>query len=84
VITITGIGDHLRPEWPITITGTRNRELERRPLLGNAMRPARRTVPERLLTDLSPDFGDSADQYIVSRTRQVIGKPQVKPRGGKR
>ena len=23
VITITGIGDHLRPEWPITITGTR-------------------------------------------------------------
>src|SRR6266699_694890 len=24
VITITGIGDHLRPEWPITITGTRN------------------------------------------------------------
>ena len=25
VITITGIGDHLRPEWPITITGTRSR-----------------------------------------------------------
>src|ERR1700758_5790825 len=25
VITITGIGDQLRPEWPITITGTRNR-----------------------------------------------------------
>src|SRR6266436_7871323 len=25
VITITGIGDHLRLEWPITITGTRNR-----------------------------------------------------------
>jgi len=24
VITITGIGDHLRPEWPITITGTRS------------------------------------------------------------
>jgi len=24
VITITGIGDHLRPEWPITITGMRN------------------------------------------------------------
>ncbi|MEA2961075.1 MAG: exodeoxyribonuclease alpha subunit, partial [Alphaproteobacteria bacterium] len=23
VITITGIGDHLRPEWPITITGMR-------------------------------------------------------------
>src|SRR5438270_7603036 len=23
VITITGIGDHLRPEWPITITGIR-------------------------------------------------------------
>jgi hypothetical protein len=23
VITITGIGDHLRLEWPITITGTR-------------------------------------------------------------
>src|SRR5437868_6471140 len=23
VITISGIGDHLRPEWPITITGTR-------------------------------------------------------------
>ena len=23
MITITGIGDHLRPEWPITITGTR-------------------------------------------------------------
>jgi hypothetical protein len=21
---ITGIGDHLRPEWPITITGMRN------------------------------------------------------------
>jgi hypothetical protein len=31
VITITGIGDHLRPEWPITFTGihegsTRSRE----------------------------------------------------------
>src|ERR1700686_4707380 len=25
VITITGIGDHLRPEWPITITGMRTR-----------------------------------------------------------
>jgi hypothetical protein len=25
VITITGIGDHLRPEWPITITGMRSR-----------------------------------------------------------
>ena len=25
VITITGIGDHLRPEWPITITGTRTK-----------------------------------------------------------
>ena len=24
MITITGIGDHLRPEWPITITGMRN------------------------------------------------------------
>src|SRR5438067_6269578 len=24
VITITGIGDHLRPEWPITITGIRS------------------------------------------------------------
>jgi hypothetical protein len=24
VITITGIGDHLRPEWPITITGMRS------------------------------------------------------------
>jgi hypothetical protein len=23
VITITDIGDHLRPEWPITITGMR-------------------------------------------------------------
>jgi replication protein C-like len=28
VITITGIGDHLRPEWPITITGTRSGEGE--------------------------------------------------------
>jgi len=24
VITITGIGDHLRPEWPITFTGIRS------------------------------------------------------------
>ena len=24
VIMITGTGDHLRPEWPITITGMRN------------------------------------------------------------
>jgi len=24
VITITGIGDHLRPEWLITITGMRS------------------------------------------------------------
>jgi hypothetical protein len=23
VITITGIGDHIRPEWPITFTGMR-------------------------------------------------------------
>jgi hypothetical protein len=23
-ITITGIGDHHRPEWPITFTGIRN------------------------------------------------------------
>jgi hypothetical protein len=23
VIAITGIGDHLRPEWPITFTGIR-------------------------------------------------------------
>jgi hypothetical protein len=25
VITITGIGDHLRPEWPITFTGMRTK-----------------------------------------------------------
>ncbi|MGA8760886.1 MAG: hypothetical protein WB611_32070 [Stellaceae bacterium] len=25
VITITGIGDHLRAEWPITFTGMRSR-----------------------------------------------------------
>jgi hypothetical protein len=31
VITITGIGDHLRPEWPITITGTRTGTLQQRP-----------------------------------------------------
>jgi hypothetical protein len=24
MITITGIGDHLRPEWPITFTGIRS------------------------------------------------------------
>jgi hypothetical protein len=24
VIVITGTGDHLRPEWPITITGMRS------------------------------------------------------------
>src|SRR5438045_6720053 len=30
VITITGIGDHLRPEWPITITGIRTRYAELR------------------------------------------------------
>jgi hypothetical protein len=28
VITITGIGDHLRPEWPITITGTRRQSVK--------------------------------------------------------
>jgi len=28
VITITGTGDHLRPEWPITITGMRNSPTE--------------------------------------------------------
>src|ERR1700749_4579339 len=28
VITITGIGDHLRPEWPITITGTRTQSAD--------------------------------------------------------
>jgi hypothetical protein len=27
VITITGISDHLRPEWPITITGMRNQRI---------------------------------------------------------
>jgi hypothetical protein len=28
LITITGFGDHLRPEWPITFTGMRtNRSL---------------------------------------------------------
>src|SRR5262249_29679544 len=31
VITITGIGDHLRPEWPITITGMRTRPAPDRP-----------------------------------------------------
>jgi hypothetical protein len=30
VITITGIGDHLRPEWPITITGMRSRSVHAR------------------------------------------------------
>jgi hypothetical protein len=30
VITITGIGDHLRPEWPITFTGMRMHEPLRR------------------------------------------------------
>src|SRR5205823_10384334 len=32
VITITGTGDHLRPEWPITITGMRSRDLLVQPL----------------------------------------------------
>jgi hypothetical protein len=32
VIMITGIGDHLRPEWPITITGMRTPRRERRKL----------------------------------------------------
>jgi hypothetical protein len=30
VITITGIGDHLQPEWLITFTGIRSVLLDRR------------------------------------------------------
>jgi hypothetical protein len=30
VITITGIGDHLQPEWLITFTGMRTRSVGRR------------------------------------------------------
>jgi hypothetical protein len=31
VITITGIGDHLQPEWLITFTGMRSQGLARTP-----------------------------------------------------
>jgi hypothetical protein len=39
VIMITGIGDHLRPEWPITITGMRILGFDRRmiPAIGPAV-----------------------------------------------
>jgi len=37
VIMITGTGDHLRPEWPITITGMRN--LVRWRQIGQSHRP---------------------------------------------
>ncbi len=40
VITITGTGDHLRPEWPITITGTRSaRKMPRLPSDAQACLP---------------------------------------------
>src|SRR2546429_9050458 len=41
VITITGIGDHLRPEWPITITGMIEGSARSR------VRSRRRAVEER-------------------------------------
>ena len=37
VITITGIGDHLRPEWPITITGIRTLTFLRLEIIGLAL-----------------------------------------------
>lgn len=46
VITITGIGDQLRPEWPITFTGMRSNRFVQR-------------FPSRLLKK-SLAFGDEA------------------------
>jgi hypothetical protein len=36
---ITGIGDHLRPEWPITITGMRREAARRLVFATPAMEP---------------------------------------------
>jgi hypothetical protein len=49
VITITGIGDHLRPEWPITITGMRNQRPGDRDHLLLAARERAGDLPEPLL-----------------------------------
>jgi hypothetical protein len=54
VITITGIGDHLRPEWPITITGMRSGDLgqialvEHRELEGAGIEPGANLRADRV------------------------------------
>jgi hypothetical protein len=45
VITITGLGDHDRPEWPITMAGMRNNALARmREALAGANEPSASAV----------------------------------------
>ena len=67
VITITGIGDHLRPEWPITFTGIRN--------LGNVV--AEHPVLEgrrQYRIDRSHRTGGSAKRKMNTATGITIGR----------
>jgi RNA-directed DNA polymerase len=62
---ITGTGDHLRPEWPITITGMRKRAAHR----AKSPRQIQGTDPGHD----SPDTAISLPQLIKDLTPYLIG-----------
>jgi hypothetical protein len=71
VITITGISDHLRLEWPITITGMRSRGIagSRHHRSDRRCGAERRNCGEELAA--MPDRGHpDADQVVGRQLRQ--------------
>jgi hypothetical protein len=72
VITITGIGDHLQPEWLITFTGIRM-------LIRQHGDDAELTAARR--ADLMLERGDLEGQTVWKRITRVIVELQAPPTG---
>src|SRR5438874_12211308 len=86
VITITGIGDHLRPEWPITITGTRTQDHWPFEADDRLERPAARSPPwlHQLGTVRGEPEADLGERPYAAPDRSQVGprRPSLADRFG--
>jgi hypothetical protein len=69
MITITGIGDHLRPEWPITFTGIRTERIVRDQKQTREQRPI--TVMINVTAADASSFRASQGQIAAEMARAI-------------
>src|SRR5207302_10292878 len=83
VITITGIGDHLRLEWPITIAGMRTARRLRVEWSGTARsRPSRWDAGIAAVTAGEREFGEELGNPLI-KNRAVVAASLVAEGTGK-